>query len=337
MPRAKRTEKSSSSARTRRRTVKAVPDFEHEFARFDHELDEALAGAPPPSPAPTLERWLEWARSVDWVGFLDRLDRIRGSERADEFGLDPEFEDTIAPLFTFLFRNWWRVETRGVENVPASGAALIVANHAGALFPWDGAMLKVALRFEHPAARELRPLVDDFVFHTPFLASLVGRVGGVRACRENGERLLRKGELVGVFPEGIRGMRKEFRERYHLQRFGRGGFVALSLATGAPIVPVAIVGAEETHPLLGTWEWPAKLIGLPYFPLTLTFPWLGPLGLVPLPSKWSIRFGAPIDLARRYDADDAADPVLVDRLAEEIRESIQEMVDHDVAERGPAF
>jgi 1-acyl-sn-glycerol-3-phosphate acyltransferase len=198
-------------------------------------------------------------------------------------------------------------------------------------------MLKVALRFEHPAARELRPLVDDFVFHTPFLGSLVARIGGVRACRENGERLLGKGELVGVFPEGIRGMRKEFRDRYRLQRFGRGGFVALALATGAPIVPVAVVGAEETHPLLATWEWPAKLLGLPYFPLTLTFPWLGPLGLVPLPSKWSLRFGEPIDLAGRYGAEDAVDPVLVDRLAEDIRESIQEMVDQDVAKRGPAF
>jgi len=329
----------AAAARGRRRPAKSgtVPDFAGEFARFGRELDEAIADAPKRGETPTLERLLDWAREIDWVDLLNRLDRIRGSERADEFGLDPEFEEAIAPLFTFLYRTWWRVEARDVQNVPASGAALLVANHAGAMFPWDGAMLKVALRFEHPAARELRPLVDDFVFHTPFLGSLVGRVGGVRACRENGERLLRKGEVVGVFPEGIRGMRKEFRERYKLQRFGRGGFVSLSLATGAPIVPVAVVGAEETHPLLGTWEWPAKLLGLPYFPLTLTFPWLGPLGLVPLPSKWAIRFGEPIDLAASYDAEDAADPVLTDRLAEDIRESIQEMVDAELKRRGTAF
>jgi 1-acyl-sn-glycerol-3-phosphate acyltransferase len=282
-------------------------------------------------------RLLEWAASIDWAAMIDRLDPIRGSERADEFGLDPEFEEAVAPLFTFLYRTWWNVVTHDVANVPASGPALVVANHGGALFPWDGAMLKVALRFEHPGARELRPLVDDFVFHTPFLASLVGRVGGVRACRENAERLLARGEVVAVFPEGTRGMRKLFRDRYRLQRFGRGGFVALALASGAPIVPVAIVGAEETHPLLGTWQWPAKLLGLPYFPITPTFPWLGLLGLVPLPSKWSIRFGRPIDLARRYGPEDAADPVLVDRLGEEVRETVQAMVDRDRKARGTAF
>src|SRR5262249_3883509 len=156
-------------------------------------------------------------------------------------------------------------------------------------------------------------------------------------CRENGERLLRKGEVVAVFPEGVRGMRKPFRERYRLQRFGRGGFVALALEAGAPIVPVAIVGSEETHPLLGTWRWPAKPLGLPYFPITPTFPWLGLLGFVPLPSKWSIRFGKPIDLARRYGPEDAADPVLVDRLSEDVRETIQSMVDRELTTRGAAF
>jgi 1-acyl-sn-glycerol-3-phosphate acyltransferase len=175
------------------------------------------------------------------------------------------------------------------------------------------------------------------VFKTPFLASLVARVGGVRACRENAERLLASDEVVAVFPEGIRGMRKPFRDRYQLQRFGRGGFVTLALATGVPIVPVAIVGAEETHPLLGTWRWPAKVLGVPYFPITPTFPWLGLLGLVPLPSKWSIRFGRPIDLARRYRPEDAADPVLVDRLVEDVRETVQVMVDQDRKARGNAF
>ena len=314
-----------------------MPDFAEQFARFDRELGAALAGSGDPGEVGAIERVIEWARGVDWIAFLERLDRVRGSERADEFGLDPAFEEVIAPLFTFLYESWWRVECHDVTNVPASGAALVVANHAGAMFPWDGAMLKVALRFQHPAARELRPLVDDFVFHMPFLGSLVARVGGVRACRENGERLLGNGELVGVFPEGIRGMKKQFKNRYRLQRFGRGGFVALALATRAPIVPVAVVGAEETHPLLGTWDWPAKLFGLPYFPLTPTFPWFGLLGLVPLPSKWSIRFGEPLDLASRYGPEDAADPVLVDRLAEEVRESIQAMVDRELEERGPAF
>jgi 1-acyl-sn-glycerol-3-phosphate acyltransferase len=175
------------------------------------------------------------------------------------------------------------------------------------------------------------------VFHAPFLASLVTRVGGVRACAENAARLLRRGELVGVFPEGVRGMRKRFRERYRLQRFGRGGFVKLALRTGAPIVPVAIVGAEEIHPLLGTWQWPANVLGLPYFPLTPTFPWLGLLGLLPLPSKWVIRFGEPIHLARRYSSRQGSDPVVVDALTEEVRETIQTMLGETLDERGPAF
>ena len=336
MPRSKTTRKPRSRG-TKRATVHRIPDFAGAFARLDRELGAALDATPDARGPSAVARLLEWTDSIDWAAMLDRFDRIRGSERADEFGLDPEFEEAVAPLFTFLYRTWWSVVTHDVANVPATGSALVVANHAGALFPWDGAMLKVALRFEHPAARELRPLVDDFVFQTPFLASLVGRVGGVRACRENAERLLVKGELVAVFPEGIRGMRKPFRDRYRLQRFGRGGFVALALATGAPIVPVAIVGAEETHPLLGTWRWPAKALGLPYFPITPTFPWLGVLGLVPLPSKWSIRFGRPIDLARRYGPEDAADPVLVDRLAEDVRETVQAMVNRDRKARGPAF
>jgi 1-acyl-sn-glycerol-3-phosphate acyltransferase len=237
----------------------------------------------------------------------------------------------------FLYRYWWRVEAHGIEKVPAAGPALLVANHSGTMFPYDGTMLKMALRLDHPAARELRPLVDDFVFHAPFLASLMTRVGGVRACPENAERLLRRGELVGVFPEGVRGMKKSFRKRYQLQRFGRGGFVTLALRTGAPIVPTAIVGAEEIHPLLGTWQWPAKRLGLPYFPLTPTFPWLGLLGLLPLPSKWAIRFGDPIQLAGRYSAGEASDPVLVDALTEELRETIRTMLDVTLRERGPAF
>jgi 1-acyl-sn-glycerol-3-phosphate acyltransferase len=336
MPRVKSTRKPRSRA-TRRGAIHRVPDFAGAFAALDRELGAALDETSAAGATAVAARLVDWAGSLDWAAIVDRLDGIRGSERADEFGLDPEFEEAVAPLFTFLYRTWWGVVTHDVANVPASGPALVVANHAGAVFPWDGAMLKVALRFEHPAARELRPLVDDFVFKTPFLASLVARVGGVRACRENAERLLASDEVVAVFPEGIRGMRKPFRDRYQLQRFGRGGFVTLALATGVPIVPVAIVGAEETHPLLGTWRWPAKVLGVPYFPITPTFPWLGLLGLVPLPSKWSIRFGRPIDLARRYRPEDAADPVLVDRLVEDVRETVQVMVDQDRKARGNAF
>ncbi len=317
---------------------RGVDEFQAELTRLDRALEEAIRRSDAARAASTVvDRWLGRLGVPDLATLLDRFDRVRGSERVDEFGLDLEFEKMVEPLFVFLYRQWWRVDGRGIDNVPATGPALLVANHGGAMFPYDGAMLKVALRLEHPEARELRPLVDDFVFHAPFLASLMTRVGGVRACPENAERLLRRGELLGVFPEGVRGMKKHFGERYRLQRFGRGGFVTLALRTGAPIVPVAIVGAEEIHPLLGTWQWPAKLLGLPYFPLTLTFPWLGLLGLLPLPSKWVISFGDPIQLAGRYSAKDASDPVLVDAITEEVRETIQAMLDETLRARGPAF
>ncbi|MGH7857534.1 MAG: 1-acyl-sn-glycerol-3-phosphate acyltransferase, partial [Candidatus Binatia bacterium] len=197
--------------------------LQQRLERLNRELGEAIAegearASTSAERPPALERIGRLLSSV-----LEPLDRIRGSERADDFGLDPEFEELVAPLFVFLYRRWWRVEAKGVENVPAGGPALLVANHSGAMFPWDGAMMKIALRLDHPAQRELRPLIENFVYQMPFVASFMTRTGGVRACPENAEQLLRRGECVAVFPEGIRGMAKRFRERYRLQRFGRGG------------------------------------------------------------------------------------------------------------------
>jgi 1-acyl-sn-glycerol-3-phosphate acyltransferase len=312
-----------------------VDCFQAALGRLDRELDDAIGKSRGARRRGIVDDWLARLGIPDAAKLVEAIARVGESEPTDEFGLDPEFEQLVEPLFAFLYRRWWRVETRGLGHVPATGRALVVANHSGAMFPYDGAMLKMALRLEHPAARELRPLVDDFVFEVPLLASLMARVGGVRANPQNAERLLCRGEIVSVFPEGLRGMRKKFADRYRLQRFGRGGFVSLALKTATPIVPVAVVGGEEIHPLLGTWEWPAKLLGLPYFPVTPTFPWLGLFGLVPLPSKWILRFGEPIDLARK--AGDPADPVYVDRLTEEVRETIQEMVEETLQERGPAF
>ncbi len=338
MRQAKRRVRAAEKVRGAAEAARAVDKFQAELASLDQALEEAIRGSDTArATSGVVDRWLVRLGLPDLATLLDRFERIRGSERVDEFGLDLEFEEMVEPLFVFLYRYWWRVEAHGIEKVPAEGPALLVANHSGTMFPYDGTMLKMALRLDHPAARELRPLVDDFVFHAPFLASLMTRVGGVRACPENAERLLRRGELVGAFPEGARGMKKSFRKRYQLQRFGRGGFVASALRTGAPIVPTAIVGAEEIHPLLGTWQWPAKRLGLPYFPLTPTFPWLGLLGLLPLPSKWAIRFGDPIQLAGRYSAGEASDPVLVDALTEELRETIRTMLDVTLRERGPAF
>jgi 1-acyl-sn-glycerol-3-phosphate acyltransferase len=253
------------------------------------------------------------------------------SEEVDDFGLDPAYEQRFRPLAEFLYRRYFRVKTEGIANVPASGRAIVVANHSGTL-PLDGLILRSAFRLEHPAARELRWLAEDFLFYLPFAGVFMNRVGAIRACQENAERLLAKENLVAVFPEGVQGIRKLFRERYRLQRFGRGGYIRLALRMRAPLVPCAIVGAEETNPLLYRVEYLANLLGLPYIPVTPTFPLLGPLGLVPAPSRWRIEFGEPISLDN-YGPESAEDHVLVGRLSERVRATIQGMLDKGVRER----
>jgi len=253
------------------------------------------------------------------------------SEEVDEFGYDPRFTETVLPFFELLYTVWWRVEASGIENVPRKGPALVVANHSGVL-PWDGIMINLAVRHEHPGRRSCRMLALDMFALLPFLAPLLAQCGAVRANPENAERLLRKGELVGVFPEGVKGVGKRFKDRYKLARFGRGGFIRIALRTGAPIVPCAVVGAEEIHPALARMDWVGKPLGLPYVPITPTFPLLGPLGFLPLPSKWSIEMGEPIAMDA-YGPDAAEDPMLVNRLSEQVRGTIQGMVDARLASR----
>jgi 1-acyl-sn-glycerol-3-phosphate acyltransferase len=253
------------------------------------------------------------------------------SEDVDEFGHDARFSETLMPLFEFLYAIWWRVESQGTTHLPGEGAGLIVANHSGVL-PYDGIMINLAVRHEHPARRTCRMLALDMFALLPFLAPLLSRSGAVRANPDNAERLLRKGELVGVFPEGVKGVGKPFKDRYRLARFGRGGFVRIALRTGAPIIPCAVVGAEEIHPMVGQANWMGKPLGLPYFPITPTFPLLGPLGLVPLPSKWSIEFADPVRLDA-YGPEGANDPILVNRISEEVRSTVQRMIDGRLARR----
>lgn len=258
------------------------------------------------------------------------------SDVVDDFGRDPRATARWEWLFEFLYSRWFRVETTGLENIPEKGRALLVANHAGTL-PYDSAMVMHAVRRDHPSRRDVRPLVEDTVFHLPFLGPIMNRIGGVRADPENAERLLEKDELVAVFPEGEKGMGKLWKDRYRLQRFGRGGFVKLALRTRAPIIPVAVVGAEEAAPMLGKVTWFAKNIGIPWIPVTPTFPWLGPAGLLPLPSKWYVAFGAPIDLGAAHAPSAAEDRLLVNRLADQIRNQIQDMIDELLGQRRSPF
>jgi 1-acyl-sn-glycerol-3-phosphate acyltransferase len=273
-----------------------------------------------------------------------RVGRRQRAEEVDDFGHDPKYEARFIPFFDFLYRVYFRVEATGVENIPQKGRCLVVANHSGGPLPYDGIMLRTTVRREHTAAqalrgapleappRELRWLAEDFVYHLPFVGTAMNRLGAVRACQENAERLLAQDSLVAVFPEGAKGIGKLFRDRYRLQRFGRGGFIRLCLRTGTPLVPAAIVGAEEANPMLYRLEYMTKALGVPYLPITPTFPALGPLGLVPAPTKWKISFGEPISFDA-YGHEAANDDILVGRLAERVRGTIQAMLDRTLSTR----
>ncbi len=276
----------------------------------------------PQEPAPLPRDAPDWERKVaGGLAFLRR--RLTGDYEVDDFGFDPDLaEHLLLPPLRPLYDSWFRVETRGLEHVPDTGGALLVANHSGTV-PLDALMTVLALLDHHPAHRHLRLLAADLVFTLPVVAPLARKAGNTLACHADAERLLSAGELVGVFPEGFKGIGKPFGDRYKLQRFGRGGFVSAALRTGVPIIPCSIVGAEESYPMIGNLRSVARLLGLPYAPITPTFPLLGPLGLVPLPSKWIIEFGEPLETADLGGAAAADDPMLVFNLTDQVRETIQ--------------
>jgi 1-acyl-sn-glycerol-3-phosphate acyltransferase len=258
-------------------------------------------------------------RLAEFLAFCRR--RLTGDYEIDDYGFDSEFADRfILTALRPLAQKWFRVEVRGIENIPSAGGALVVANHSGTV-PVD-ALVSGLVVHDH-ADRHLRMLGADLVFRMPFVGQLARKGGATLASNEDAERMLAQGELVGVWPEGFKGIGKPFSERYKLQRFGRGGFVSAALRTGVPIVPCSIVGAEEIYPLIGNVPSLARLLGVPYVPITPLFPWLGILGLVPLPSKWLIEFGEPIR-TDSYALGAADDPMLVFNLTDQVRETIQQ-------------
>ncbi|MFQ5515487.1 MAG: lysophospholipid acyltransferase family protein [Myxococcota bacterium] len=256
------------------------------------------------------------------------------SVEVDEFGLDPAYLRNARVLLDFLFERWWRVHVCGAAELPAEGRVLFVANRSGIL-PYDGLMIAHAIERAAPALPRPRFLVADWLMALPFVQPRLARLGGVRACPENAERLLHQGHPVIAFPEGQKGALKPFRDRYQLQRFARGGFVSLALRLDACVLPVAVVGAEETYPVLFRPSLPARILGVP-IPITPTFPLMGPLGLIPLPSQWRIRFGEPIrwDAAARARADDA---LFVNRTRDRIRSTIQTLLEEEVHRRSGVF
>jgi 1-acyl-sn-glycerol-3-phosphate acyltransferase len=270
----------------------------------------------------------------DVLAFIHR--RLTGEYHVDEFGFDPELtEEVFAPLARFFHERWWRVDWVGMENVPSEGAALLVANHAGTV-PWDAVVTKFGVLDHHPAHRHVRLLAADLAFTMPFIGALARKSGNTLAASEDADRLLDKGELLGVFPEGFKGVGKPFKERYKLQRFGRGGFIELALRARCPIVPVSIIGSEEIYPMIHNAKTIARMGGFPYFPITPFFPWLGPLGLIPLPSKWMIEFGEPIDTSDLED-DAWQDPLTVFELTDRVRDEIQQTLNRNLSRRGSIF
>ena len=246
---------------------------------------------------------------------------VQPATRGDDFGFDPQFTERVKGIALWMYRNYFRVEVDGIRNVPASGRALLAANHAGVV-PYDGAMIRTSIVAEHPRPRHARMLVVDWAFALPYVSMLLMKTGNVLAHPDNAATLLERDELVGVFPEGVKGAAKRYSNRYHVQRLGRGGFVQVALRTGAPIVPVAVVGSEEVHPVMFEVRPLARLFGWPTAPITPTFPLLGLAGLLPLPSKWFIAFGKPINVSH-FGADAANNARLVLELTEHVREWIQ--------------
>lgn len=316
---------------------------------------EAPATDPTPGPATTRPRldtgipvgdWLsalqgaahevfgdDWERRLaELLAFARR--RLEGDYEVDDYGFDRELtERFFMTALRPIAQKWFRLEVRGLENIPAEGGALVVSNHSGTV-PLDGLMTMLTVH-DH-AHRFLRPLGADLVFKLPVVSSLARKGGATLACIEDAERMLSGGDLVGVWPEGFKGIGKPFSERYKLQRFGRGGFVSAALRTGVPIIPLSVVGAEEIYPLVGNVPSLARLLGVPYIPVTPFFPWLGPLGMVPLPSKWILEFGEPIR-TDSYDAAEAEDPMLVFNVTDQVRETIQHTLFDLLREREGVF
>jgi 1-acyl-sn-glycerol-3-phosphate acyltransferase len=299
-------------------------------------LTERLAETTPPPPR-TLGDLVRGTVADGIRGTADfARRRLTGDYQVDEFGLDEHLlESVLLPTLRPLAEQWFRMEVSGLEHLPESGGALIVANHAGVL-PLDGLMLQVAVHDQHAAHRVVRLLAADLVFETPVIGGLARKAGHTLACPADAERLLRGGELAGVFPEGFKGIGKAYGDRYKLQRFGRGGFVSAAVRTGVPIIPCSIVGSEEIYPKLADLKPLARLLGLPYFPVTPLFPHLGLLGMVPLPAKWYIEFGEPIGTGA-YEPEAADDAMTMFEITDQVRETIQQTLYKRLAKRRNAF
>ncbi len=251
----------------------------------------------------------------------------------DDWGRSETVVSLVEPLLNFYYRYWFRVETSGIENIPSQGGALLVGNHSGALPP-DAPMIMQAIRNEHSNPRPLYMMGENWFKGYPFVSMIVNKIGLIPAHRENAQRLLHdEGRLAVVFPEGQKGSRKLYWQRYRLRRFGRGGFVRTAIRARVPIVPIALVGAEEAMPIFAHLRFLEKLTGLIYFPVTPSFPHFGLAApAMYMPAKFKIHFMEPIDMAE-YPVETASDPAAVQVIAERIRREIQNELEEMLQDR----
>jgi 1-acyl-sn-glycerol-3-phosphate acyltransferase len=248
----------------------------------------------------------------------------------DRYGLHPETLRSAQLLPALLYRYYFRVETHGIENVPR-GRVLVIANHAGQL-PFDGMMLSTALLLEAEPPRIMRAMGEYWIPQLPFVSIAAARGGALVGTPDNCIQMLENGECVAVFPEGVRGMNKLYSDRYQLMRFGLG-FMRLALATDTPIVPVGIVGSEEQQPGFARLDALGKALGMPALPITLGFPWLGPLGILPMPVKYRMHFGEIM----RFEGDANDEDAVVEAKVERVKSAISALLERGVRERAGIF
>lgn len=273
----------------------------------------------------------EWTRRLLGEDFEDRVRWLRGRYEAkggDPFGLDPDVAKSAVAALAFFHRLYFRTETFGLDNVP-QGRALLVANHSGQV-PIDGAIIGTSLFLDADPPRVMRAMIEKWALSLPFAATFFNRVGQVVGVPENARRLLEMDEVLLVFPEGTRGINKPFSQRYQLQEFGLG-FMRLAIETGTPIVPVAVVGAEEQYVSLGNLEWAARALKMPSFPIVPQV--LVPGGQLPLPMKYRLYFGEPL----RFGGDSEDDELILRDKVWLVKQTIQDMLNRALAQRTHLF
>jgi len=289
-----------------------------------------------PGRSKDLDLWLDevggWFRDWGDTGWEKRIVAAAAHNLNefgyDPFGMSPGFIRKLIPVIRFIYRVYFRVQTRGTHFIPSQGRVIFVGNHGGQI-PVDGLLVASAVALEADPPRILRSMVERWVPTLPFVSLFMARCGQILGDPANSRRLLEQEEAILVFPEGIKGISKTWRDRYRLQDFG-GGFMRLALETKAPIVPVAITGLEEAVPALHNSRFLAKLFGTPSFPITPTFPWLLPFGILPYPLKIHVDFGEPMRFRGHPDEEDE----VIDRKVDKVKDAIQGMLDERLARRG---